>query len=130
MRVVDAQHIFQDLAAIAALILDVVDGEHGFDVLIERTGGEHQVIIYRNKRGLPVVAVDHVRLPVQIRQDLEHSLGKVGKALGVVIFAVDLTAGKVIFVVNKIECHAVRLIAEDAAVLVAPAQTDVCVFHI
>ena len=130
MRVVDAEHILEDLAAVAALILDVVDGKYGLDVLIERAGGEHQVVVYRHERGLPVVAVDDVRLPVQIGQHLEHGLGVIGEALCVVILAVDLAAGEVILVVDEVEGDAVRFIAEDAAVLVAPAQTDIGVFEV
>ena len=130
MRIVNAEHILQDLTAVAALVLDVVDGEYGFDILIKRAGGEHQVVVYRHKRGLPVVAVDDIRLPVKVGQDLEHGLGVIGEALGVVILAVDLAAGKVILVVDEIEGHAIRFIAEDTAVLVAPAQTDVCILEI
>ena len=130
VRVVDAEHILKDFAAVAALILDIMDGKHGFDVLIERTGGEHQVIVHRHERTLPVVAVDDVRLPVEVGQHLQHGLGEVGEAFRVVILAVDLAAGKVILVVDEIEGYAVRLIAEHAAVLVAPAQTDVSVFQV
>ena len=130
VRVVDAEHILEDLAAVAALILDVVDGEHGLDVLIERTGGEHQVVVDRHERALPVVAVDDVGLPLQIGQHLEHGLGEVGEALCVVILAVDLAAGEVILVVDEVEGHAIRFIAENAAVLVAPAQTDISVLEV
>ena len=121
MCVVDTEHILQDLAAVAALILDVVDREHGLDVFIERTGCEHQVVVYRNEGSLPVVAVDDIRLPVQIGQNLKHSLGVVREALCIVVLAVDLAAGEVILVIDKIISNAVCLVAEDAAVLVAPA---------
>ena len=130
MRVVDAEHILEDLAAVAALVLDVVDGEHGLDILVEGTRGEHQVIVHRHQRGLPVIAVDDVRLPFQVGQHLEHRLGKIGEALRVVILAVDLAAGEIVLVVDEIEGHAVRLIAEHAAVLVAPAQAHIGVFQV
>ena len=130
VRVVDAEDVLQDFAAVAALILDIVDGEHGLDVFIERTGREHQIVVDRDQSGLPVVAVDDVRLPVEVGQHFEHCLGVVREALCVVVLAVDLTAREVILVVDEVEGHAVRLIAENAAVLVAPAQTDVCVLDI
>ena len=66
MCIINAEHILQNLTAVAALVLDVVDSEHGLDVLVERTGSEHQVVVNRNEGGLPVVAVDHIRLPLQI----------------------------------------------------------------
>ena len=128
--VVNAEHILQNLTAVAALILDVVNGEHGLDVLVERAGSKHQIVVNRNEGGLPVVAVDDIGLPVQIGQNLEHSLGVVRETLCVVVLAVDLAASEVILVVDKIIGNAIRLIAEDAAVLVAPAQTDVSVFDV
>ena len=123
MCIVNAEHILQNLTTVTALVLDVVDSEHGLDVLVERTGSEHQVVVNRNEGGLPVVAVDHIRLPLQIGQYLEYRLGVVCEALCVVVLAVDLAACEVI-------SNAVCLIAEDTAVLVAPAQTDVSVFDV
>ena len=130
MCIVNAEHILQNLTAVAALVLDVVDSEHGLDVLVERTGSEHQVVVNRNEGGLPVVAVDHIRLPLQIGQYFEYRLGVVREALCVVVLAVDLAACEVILIIDEIIGNAVRLIAEDTAVLVAPAQTDVSVFDV
>ena len=130
VRVIDAEHVLQDLAAVAALILDIMDGENGLDVLIERTGREHQIVVDRHQSGLPVVAVDDVRLPVEVGQHLEHRLGVVREALCVVVLAVDLAACEVILIIDEIIGNAVCLIAEDTAVLVAPAQTDVSVFDV
>ena len=130
MCIVNAEHILQNLTTVAALVLDVVDSEQGLDVLVERTGSEHQVVVNRNEGGLPVVAVDHIRLPLQIGQYLEYRLGVVREALCVVVLAVDLAACEVILIIDEIIGNAVCLIAEDTAVLVAPAQTDVSVFDV
>ena len=130
MCIVNAEHILQNLTAVAALVLDVVDSEHGLDVLVERTGSEHQVVVNRNEGGLPVVAVDHIRLPLQIGQYLEYRLGVVREALCVVVLAVDLAACEVILIIDEIIGNAVCLVAEDTAVLVAPAQPDVSVFDV
>ena len=130
MRVIDAEHVLQDLAAVAALILDIMDSENGLDVLIERTGREHQVVVDRHQSGLPVVAVDDIRLPVEVRQHLEHCLGVVREALCIVVLAVDLTAREIVLIINEVIGHAVLFVAENAAVLVAPAETDIGVLDV
>ena len=75
--------------------------------------------------GLPVVAVDHVRMPVQPAHALHHGPGEIGEALAVVIVAVNVGALEVVLVVHKPVGDAVLLQLKDAAVGGAPGQRDV-----
>ena len=128
--VVDAHDVLEHVPAIAALEGDIVDGEDGLDAGVVRPAGEHEVVVDRDERGLPVVAVDDVGLPVEVGQDLEHGLTKVCEPFGVVILAIELGAGKIVLVVDEVIDDAALVIAEDAAVLVAPAKLDVGVFDV
>ena len=123
--VVEPEHILQSLAAVSALVLDVVDGEHALGVaelgdavaLLQQIDG-HQ-------GGLPVVAVEHVWMPVQPAHALHHSPGEVGEALAIVVVAVNVGTLEVVFVVHKPVGDAVPLQLKDAAVGAAPGQGDV-----
>ena len=66
--------------------------------------------------GLPVVAVEHVWMPVQPAHALHHSPGEVGEALAIVVVAVNVGTLEVVFVVHKPVGDAVPLQLKDAAV--------------
>ena len=72
MRVLaaDGDRILQDLHAVFALILDVVDREHRFDIAEFFDVAVVQIQIYRHERRLPIVGVDNIRREVQIKQHL------------------------------------------------------------
>ena len=78
-----------------------------------------------NQGGLPVVAVDDIRGPVQVAGRLDDGTGEVRKALTIIEVAVDLPALEVILVVYKPVGHAVPLQLEDAAVHLPPGQRDI-----
>ena len=129
MCIVNAKDIFEHVSAITTLECDIVDGKDRLDVGIVRTAGKHQVIINRDKCGLPIVAVDDIGFPIQVGQDLEHCLTKVCESFCIIILAIQLGACKIIFVVDKVIGHAALFTVENAAILIAPAQLDVSIFQ-
>ena len=129
IALVQADDVLEDLVAVAALVLDVVDGEHALGAaqlgdavfLLQQIDGD--------QGGLPVVAVDDVGRPVQLAGRFDDGPGEVGEALAVVKMAVDLPALEVVLVVHKPVGDALPLQLEDAAVDLPPGQGDVEVFE-
>ena len=85
-----------------ALILHIVDGEYRpgirAPVVVERA------VINDRHSGLPVVAVQDLRLEIQIIQRCKNGLGKIGKPLAVVKVAVDRTArAEIVVIVDEID---------------------------
>ena len=121
----DAAGILQNIQAVFALILDVVDGEHALGIaqLGDAVLVLQQVDGYQS--GLPVVAVDDVGPPVQLSRRLDDGPGEVGEPLAVVEVAVHLPALEVVLVVYKPVGDPVPLQLEDAAVHLPPGQRDV-----
>ena len=64
----DAAGILQNIQTILALIGDVVDGKDRLDAAELVQMAVVQVEINRGQRGLPVVAVDDVRLEIGVEQ--------------------------------------------------------------
>ena len=120
----NAAGIFQNLQTVLALIGDVVDGEHRLDTVELVQMAVVQVQIDRGQCGLPVVAVDDVRLKVGVEQHLQNGTGKEGKALAIIVEAVQAAALEVILVVDKVVGHTVPVRLEQAAVLAAPAHRN------
>ena len=126
----DAAGVFQDIQAVLALVLDVMDGKHGLDAaeLVQMT--VVQVQEHRHQRGLPVVGVDHIRHKIGIEQHLQNGPAEEGEAFAVVIEAIQTAAAEVVFVVQKIEGHTIPLAGEQAAILAAPAHRHAEVGHV
>ena len=99
-----------------------MDGEHRLDAVELVQVAVVQVQVDGGQRGLPVVAVDDVRLKVGVEQHLQNGAGKEGEPFAVVIEAVQAAALEVILVVDKVEGDAVVFRLEQAAVLAAPAH--------
>ena len=126
---VEAQQVLDDLVAVAALVLDVVDGEDALGApelpdalpLLQQVDG-HQ-------GGLPVVAVEDVGVPVQVGRGLDDGPGEEGEALAVVVVAIDLGPLEVVLVVHEEVGDVALPQLEDAAVGGAPGQTAVPVEH-
>ena len=118
----DAAGILQNIQTILALIGDVVDGKDRLDAAELVQMAVVQVEINRGQRGLPVVAVDDVRLKVSVEQHLQNRAGEEGEALAVIVEAVQAAALEVILVVQEVVGHAVHIGLEQAAVLAAPAH--------
>ena len=122
---VQADDVLEDLLAVAALVFDVVDGEDGVGV---RQLGHPVALLQQvdgDQGGLPVVAVDDVRRPVQLGGGGQNGTGEEGEALAVVEVAVDLGALEVVFVVHEPVGDALPLQLEQAAVGLPPGQGDV-----
>ena len=122
---VKAEQLVHGVLAVAALILDVVDGEHRPDAAHRLPPGTHVLEIDGHQRRLPVVAVEDVGHPVQTGQQVDDRLAEEGEALAVVELAVQRTAAEIVLVVHEVPRHAVLLQREQAAVLVAPAQVHI-----
>ena len=118
----DAAGILQNIQTILALIGDVVDGKDRLDAAELVQMAVVQVEINRGQRGLPVVAVDDVRLEIGVEQHLQNRAGEEGEALAVIVEAVEAAALEVILIINEVVDHAVALGLEQAAVLAAPAH--------
>ena len=122
---VQAQQILHNMRPKTALILDIMDGEHGFDTAQLLLPAGRILQIHGDQRRLPVVAVDHLRHILQPGQQRHHRPAEKGEALAVVIFAVEASALEIALVIHEIPCHALILQGEQAAILVAPAQIHI-----
>ena len=122
---VETEQILQQLLAVAALVLDVVDGKDRLGPIeLGHTGALLQQID-GSQGGLPVIGVDHIGVPVQVGGGLHHGTGEEGETLGVVIVAVETGALEVVLVIHEIIGHAVPLELKDAAIGRAPGQDHV-----
>ena len=121
--VAQAQRVLHVLDGEDALVLQVVDGEDRLDVAVEGEVGVLNLEQRGDHAGLPVVAVDDVGLPVQVRERVDDGAAEEAKALVLVpAQAVDVGAAEVELVVHEVEGDALILEGLDPAVLVAPAQ--------
>ena len=125
--VVQAEQVAQRLHAVAALILDVVDGQGGLDAA--ESVLPHTVVLQvdGHQGGLPVVAVDDLRPEFQMGQHSHDGPGEEAEALAVVHVAVQVRAVEVLLVVQEVPGHAVPLQGEQAAVAVPPGQIYVVI---
>ena len=119
-RLGNTKHILQDLHPVFALILDIMDGEYGFDVLISLLPGIEQGVVNRNKCALPIVCMDNIRLKIDVPDHFNNGAGKKGEPLGVVIVAVQPRPFEIVLIIQKVIDHTVVLGLEHPAVLAAP----------
>ena len=122
---VKTEQLIHGILTIAALIFDVVDGEHRADAAHCLPPGTHVLEVDGYQRRLPVVAVEDVGHPVQTGQQVDDRLAEKGEALAVVKLAVQRIAAEVVLVVHEIPRHAVLFQRKQAAVLVPPAQIHI-----
>ena len=100
-----------------------MDGEDSLDVLIEIKLAVLDLEQCRNHTGLPVVAVDDIRLEVQMLQGINDRTGEEAETLiFVAAESVNIRTAKVILIIDKVECNTLILQGADAAVLLAPAE--------
>ena len=122
---VQTDDIGEHLVAVAALILDIVDGEDAAGAVQLR----NTVLILQqvdgHQSGLPVVAVDDIGSPVDLAGSLDDGAGEESVALAVIEVTVELETLEVVLVVHEVEGHTLALQTEQAAVGLAPAQSDV-----
>ena len=65
-------YIVDKLKAVSALILDIMDSEHGLYVLIALLIAIEDIIVNRHQSRLPVIGIYYLRLEVDISDKLEH----------------------------------------------------------
>ena len=109
-----------------ALILEIVDGEHGLDARIVRLCGVLRLEQRRNQPRLPVVEMQHLRHKVDVREAFKHRAAKERKpqSFGYAV-AIDLRYAKVRHVVHKVVGNPVVLHAFDTAIERFPAKEHV-----
>ena len=122
---IQTEELVHAVAAVAALILNVVNGEHRADMAYLPPAGGRVLEIDGHQRRLPVVAVEDVRHPVQAGQQVDDRVAEKGEALAVVKLTVQAAAAEVFFVVHEVPGHAPVMEGEQAAVLMPPAQVHV-----
>ena len=118
----DAAGILENIQTILSLVGNVVDREHRLDAAELIQMAVVQVQVDGRQCGLPVIAVDDVRLKVGVEQHLQNGAGEERETFAVVIEAVQAAALEVILVVDEVKDNAVALGLEQAAVLAAPAH--------
>ncbi len=123
--VMQPEDVLQRPAPVAPLILDVVHGEHGADAAVELVARGLVADVDGHQRALPVVAVHHVGLFRQGGQKLGHGTAEEGKALGIVIAAVEVGALEVVLVVDKVPRHTVALERKQPAVHRPPRHAHI-----
>ena len=107
------------------LIFDVMYRENGADKLIFRPFAINRFQINRRKRRLPVVAMKHVGIKFDKRQNFHHGTGEKRKTLSVVVIAVAAASSEIVFVIEKIKRHAVFHVRKNAAILISPRKRNV-----
>ena len=118
--VVQAEQVAQGTLAVAALVLDVMDGQGSLDGAVLLLPDAVILQVDGHQGGLPVVAVDHIRPEGQVGQHPHHSPGEEAETLAVIRVAVQVGAVEILLIVHKVPGDAVPLQGEQAAVAVAP----------
>ena len=116
------ENISDEIVAVLALELDIVNGKHGFDALIFLACAIEHVEEHGSKSRVPIVCVNHVGEEIDERQHFEHRFGEERKTFAVVKVAVKSFALEIILVVHKIVCHTVVRRLVHSAVLTTPTQ--------
>ena len=107
-----------------SLIFYVMNGKYCFDTLKRIAVLIEKLVINGYKRGMPVVAMQNVDVPVKIRNKLQHRAGEKCETLAVVAVTVKPRPLEIIFVVDEIKFYALVLEFEQAAILIAPCQRN------
>ena len=79
---------------------------------------------YDGKRGLPVVAMEHLRKKAFRAHQFKHCNGEKRKPFGIVELAVNSVAEEIIFIVDKIPFHPVPFKRKNAAIKPSPRERD------
>ena len=124
---VQAEEVSQHGGVVTALILDIVDGQDGFDTAVPVL--PHAVVLQVNGHqcGLPVIAVNHVGPELHMVQHPHHGPGEKAEALAIVHLSVKVAAVEVLLVVQEVPGHAVLLQGEQSAVAMPPRQVHIVI---
>ena len=99
-----------------------MDSVDQLDIFIKGVPGKLFPQVDAYHPGMPVVAVDNIRLEIQMGQRRQHRPAEKGKTLRVVAVAVQLVALKIKFVIHKIGGQLADGQFKDTAVLLPPRQ--------
>ena len=99
-----------------------MNGKYCLDILIAALIAVENIVVNGNEGCLPVVSVDHLRLEVDVSQQLEHRAREEYVSLSVVVKAVKTVSCEVVFVIKQVICNAVYHRGEYAAVLISPCN--------
>ena len=81
------------------------------------------MVINGNKRALPVVRVDYLRMKINVAKHFENGSAEENISFSIVIVAVKtVVALKIVLVVNKVVCNAVYFLGKNSAILASPAN--------
>lgn len=117
-----SHNVCEQLRAVLALELDVVDGEHRLDVAVFVRKAVIHVEINGRERGLPVVAVQHVGEEADERKHFGDSLREIRETLAVVKVPVQPPALEIKLVVDEIIGYSVVNRFVNPRILPAPAE--------
>ena len=114
-----------------ALELQVVDRDDRLDGAIVLSAGETIVEKHRNETGLPVVAVDHIRVPVEQRQRRQCGIAEETELLEIPVpVTVWTVTGEIRLVVDEVVGHALVLILQDTDIAILSEIVHIEVGHV
>ena len=114
------------------LEFQVVDRDDRFNPPEEIPVMETLLQVNGNESGLPVMAVDQIRLETDHRKSGQKCLGEESKFLNLPdrVVAVRLKAAKVAFIINEIVMDAVGLRLKNADIDILPVEIHIEMRHI
>ena len=113
------------------LELEVMDRDHRLDGAVVLSAGETVMQQYRNETGLPVVTVDHIRMPVEQRQRRQRCIAEEAELLEIPVpVTVWTVTGEIRLVVDEVVGHALVLILQDADIAVLSEVIHIEVGHV
>ena len=78
------------------------------------------IIIYRNKRCLPVIAVYNIRCKINIPYHFKHGSVEKYETFTVIVESIKTVSHVIIFIINKIICNIILYCGKNTAVLLSP----------
>ena len=126
---VDVQQILHVVEAELALKCDVMYRQQKFQSRLH-TALILRLCQHRQHRGVPVVAVQHLRREVEIRDAVEHSAAEKCVLLALGLTAAVYFIAEVLLVVDEVYRHAVKHQLLDADICLPPAECAVKVEHV
>ncbi|MNW59642.1 hypothetical protein D3C74_375720 [compost metagenome] len=122
IAVIQTQQLTEHGVREYSLIQQIMDGKYRPDFTVKRIMPVMGLQQHRNHCGMPVMAMQHIRLEIKSFQTLQHRPVEKRKALTIVHVAVNAIPPKIIFVIDKVYGNTVIYLPFNAAILVTPAD--------
>ena len=119
---VQAEEVLHRLRAELSLVLHIMNGKHRADAAQGVPAPRQVLPVDGDQGGLPVVAVDDIRHPIQQREKVHHRPGEKAEALAVVPLPVEAAPGKIVLVIHKIPGDALIVQRKQPAVFMPPGK--------